>query len=111
MTNLGIKLRQRYLERMQQVAVGALLERKGRVWEVIQQHRTETGVMLTLRHGRRDFRLYIGVTMDGPELWHLNLRSAAPPPSQRELFTRQSMGGAQSPHQGQEGPRGRRYAR
>ncbi|MDH1590506.1 hypothetical protein [Stutzerimonas stutzeri] len=91
MTCAGAKLRQRYQERMQRVAIGAQLERKGRVWLVMKQQRTETGVVLQLRHGRHDFRLYVPVTLDGPELWHAELRSAALPPAQREMFA----GGAQ----------------
>ena len=87
----GAKLRQRYQERMQKVAVGAQLERKGRVWLVTRQQRTDTGVVLQLRHGRRNFRLYVPVTMDGPELWHADFTSAALPPTQREMFA----GGAQ----------------
>lgn len=87
MTCPGIKARERYLQRIQQVAVGARLERKGREWTVIRQRSTETGVLLTLRHGRRDFQVYIPVTLWGPELWHLNMRSASLPPAQRELFT------------------------
>lgn len=83
----GTNLRQRYQERMQQVATGAQLERKGRVWRVMNQQRTETGVVLKLRHGRHDFRLYIPVTLDGPELWHAEFRSAALPPTQREMFS------------------------
>lgn len=86
MTNPGTKLRQRFQERMQEVAVGAQLERKGRVWQVTKHQRTETGVVLQLRHGRREFRLYVGVTMSGPELWHSGFRSAGLPPSQREMF-------------------------
>lgn len=82
----GTKTRQRFLERMQQVAVGAQLARKGRVWLVITQRRTETGVLLQLRRGRHDFRLYVPVTLDGPELWHAEFRSAALPPAQREMF-------------------------
>lgn len=82
----GTKLRQRYLERMQRIAIGAQLERKGRVWTVMKQQRTETGVVLQLRHGRHDFRLYLPVTLDGPELWHAEFRSAALPPTQREMF-------------------------
>lgn len=82
----GTKLRQRYQERMQQVAVGALLERKGRVWNVTKQQRTETGVVLQLRHGHHNSRLYVPVTWDGPELWHAEFSSAALPPTQRELF-------------------------
>lgn len=88
MTCPGVKTRQRFLERMQQVAVGAQLERKGRGWLVIKQQRTETGVVLQLRHGRHDFRLYVPVTLDGPELWHAEFRSAALPPTQREMFAR-----------------------
>lgn len=91
MTCPGAKLRQRYQERMQKVAVGAQLERKGRVWQVTRQQRTETGVVLQLRHGRRNFRLYVPVTMHGPELWHAEFTSAALPPTQREMFA----GGAQ----------------
>jgi hypothetical protein len=87
----GIKTRERYLERMQQVAIGTQLERKGRVWLVMKQQRTETGVVLQRRHGRHDFRLYVPVTWDGPELWHAEFRSAALPPAQREMFA----GGAQ----------------
>lgn len=87
----GAKLRQLYLERMQKVAVGAQLERNGRVWLVTKQQRTETGVVLQLRHGRHNFRLYVPVTLNGPELWHAEFRSAALPPSQREMFA----GGAQ----------------
>lgn len=75
-----------YQERMQKVAVGAQLRRKGRVWHVTQQQRTETGVVLQLRHGRHVFRLYVPVTLDGPELWHAEFRSAALPPAQREMF-------------------------
>ena len=86
MTCAGTKLRQRFLERMQQVAIGAQLERKGRVWRVMKQQRTETGVVLQLRHGRHDFRLYVPVTLDGPELWHVEFRSKALPPTQREMF-------------------------
>lgn len=91
MTCAGAKLRQRYQERMQQVAIGAQLKRKGRVWLIMEQRRTETGVLLQLRHGRRTFRLYVPVTWDGPELWHAEFRSAALPPAQREMFA----GGAQ----------------
>lgn len=86
MTGPGTKLRQRYLERMQKVAVGAQLERKGRVWLVMKQQRTETGVALQLRCKHHNFRLYVGVTMDGPELWHSGMRSAGLPPAQREMF-------------------------
>jgi hypothetical protein len=82
----GIKLRQRYQERMQQVAIGAQLQRKGRAWLVVKQQRTETGVVLQLRHGRHDFRLYVPVTLDGPELWHAEFNSTALPPTQREMF-------------------------
>lgn len=82
----GTKLRQRYLERMQRVAIGAQLERKGRVWLVIKQKRTETGVVLQLRHARHNFRLYVPVTLDGPELWHAEFHSTALPPTQREMF-------------------------
>lgn len=91
MTCTGTKLRQRFQERMQRVAIGAQLERKGRVWLVMKQQRTETGVVLQLRHGRRNFRLYVPVTLDGPELWHAEFRSAELPPTQREMFA----GGAQ----------------
>lgn len=79
---------QRYHERMQKVAVGAQLQRKGRVWTVTQQQRTETGVVLKLRHGSHGFRLYVPVTLDGPELWHTEFTSAALPPTQREMFAR-----------------------
>jgi len=88
MTCPGAQTRQRYLERMQQVEVGARLERKGRTWEVVHRRRTETGVVLQLRHGRREFRLYVPVTLHGPELWHSGFRSAALPPVQREMFGR-----------------------
>lgn len=87
MSNPGVQLRQRYEERMQRVAVGARLQRKGREWTVMQQKRTETGVVLQLRHGRHNFRLYVPVTLDGPELWHSDMQSLALPPSQREMFT------------------------
>ena len=86
MIGAGTKSRQLYLERMQQVAVGAKLERKGRLWEIVRQRQTETGVALTLRHGRREFRLYVPVTIHGPELWHFDMQVAALPPSQRALF-------------------------
>ncbi|MCO4021901.1 hypothetical protein FA098_29040 [Pseudomonas aeruginosa] len=95
MNNAGASLRQRYQERMQTVAVGAKLKRKGREWVVLQQRRTETGVVLNLRHGHREFRLYVPVAMDGPELWHANMRSVALPPSQRELFAQQNHTGVQ----------------
>lgn len=87
MTGPGTKLRQRYLVRMQKVAIGAKLERNGREWLVMQQQRTETGVVLQLRCKHHNLRLYVGVTMDGPELWHSGLRSVGLPPSQREMFT------------------------
>lgn len=87
----GTKTRERYLERMQKVAVGAKLERNGRVWEIKKQQRTETGVVLQLRCKHHAFRLYVHVTLDGPELWHSGMRSAALPPTQREMFA----GGAQ----------------
>lgn len=86
MTCPGTTLRQRYQDRMQQVAVGALLERKGRIWNVTTQQRTETGVVLQLRHKHHNFRLYVPVTWDGPELWHAEFRSAGLPPTQREMF-------------------------
>jgi hypothetical protein len=82
----GARLRQRYQERMQQVAVGAQLVRRTRVWHITKQHRTDTGLVLQLRHGRRDFQLYVGVTLDGPELWTTRMRSAGLPPAQREMF-------------------------
>lgn len=92
MIGAGTKLRQLYLERMQQVAVGARLERKGRQWEIVQQRHTETGVALTLRHGRREFRLYVPVSIHGPELWHFDMRVAALPPTQRALFPHSARG-------------------
>lgn len=91
MTCPGIKTRERYLERMQQVAVGAQLERNGRMWQINKQQRTETGVVLQLRCKHHAFRLYVHVTLDGPELWHSGMRSAGLPPAQREMFA----GGAQ----------------
>lgn len=86
MTCPGANLRQLYQERMQWVAIGAQLDRKGRVWQVMKQQRTDTGVVLQLRHGRHYFRLYVPVTLHGPELWHAEFRSAALPPAQREMF-------------------------
>lgn len=86
MNSSGTKLRQHYEERMQQVAISAQLERNGRVWVVEKQKRTETGVVLQLRHKHHTFRLYVPVTLHGPELWHSGMRSAGLPPAQREMF-------------------------
>lgn len=86
MTCPGIATRQRYLERIKQVELGASLERKGRVWSIVQARRAETGVVLQLRHGRHDFRLYVPVTLDGPELWHSGFSSVSVPPAQRDMF-------------------------
>jgi hypothetical protein len=86
MTCPGIATRQRYLERIKQVEVGASLERKGRVWSIVQARRTETGVLLHLQYARRLFRLYVPVTLWGPELWHSGFSSVSVPPAQRDMF-------------------------
>lgn len=84
--NAGEKMRATYLERMRQIDVGALLERKGRKWTVAKRRMLDGTVALTLRHGRREFVIYVPVTISGPELWHAHFRVVTAPPSQSEMF-------------------------
>ncbi|MOA41911.1 hypothetical protein D3C78_1639210 [compost metagenome] len=79
-------MRAMYLERMKHTQVDSILERKGRNWTVAKRRMLDGTVALTLRHGRREFVIYVPITISGPELWHAGFRFVAAPPSQREMF-------------------------
>lgn len=76
--------RERYLSRMQAVAVGAKLARRF-VWVVARQVRRDTSVELTLKRGRRSIVVNVGVCHSGPDLFWAGLRPIAPAPEQQQL--------------------------
>jgi hypothetical protein len=83
---MNAQLRQRYHDRIQQIAPGARLARGRQEWTITGARRTDTGAVLQMRCRHHHFRLYVPVTLDGPELWHSGMRSVALPPRQREMF-------------------------
>lgn len=83
--NAGERDRLRFQERMAQIEVGAVLARK-RQWTVVAKQRLETSRLLTLRCGRREFKVSVIVCHSGPILWEVGLRSVALPPTQGLLF-------------------------
>lgn len=82
----GTEARERFESRMVRIAPGARLARRSREWTVMQRTNRETGVELTLRHGRRSICVYVPVCHSGPDLSKSGLRSVALPPSQRRLI-------------------------
>lgn len=86
MSSPGTLARQRFQERMAQIAIGATLVRLSRPWTVVRQQRQETGVELTLKHGRRQFHVQVPLCHTGPVLWQVGLRAAAAAPSQHSFF-------------------------
>lgn len=85
MTCAGTIARERFLERMQAVAVGAKLARHSIEWTIVKAVRRETSIDLTLRNGRREIVASVMVSHDGPDLHWADLRPVANAPSQREL--------------------------
>lgn len=86
MSSSGVLDRRRFQEAMGKIAIGAALVRRSRRWVVIKQQRRDTSVELTLKCGRRGFRVNVPICHSGPVLWEVGLRVGAPPPSQCGLF-------------------------
>lgn len=82
----GIRARDRFIENMRQVDVGAKLKRRA-VWTVVDSKRTDTSVRLLLQCGRRRVVAHVGVCITGPILWEAGLRPVAAAPVQREHVT------------------------
>jgi hypothetical protein len=82
----GEAARRRFEERMVQIEVGATLARRNRHWTVVATQRMEASRLLTLRCGRRTFKVNVALALSGPVLWEVGLRSVALPPSQGQLF-------------------------
>jgi hypothetical protein len=78
--------RQRFDDAMAAVAVGATLVRRKRPWVVVAQKLRYTSIDLTLRSGRREIIVAVGLAFTGPVLWDADLKVAAPAPAQRGLF-------------------------
>lgn len=94
MSNAGTKQRQEFCERMRSVALGATLRRRSIKWTVVKQKRAETGVLITLKRGRREVCVQVPVCLSGPILWEAGLHSVALPPNQRGLAFANSTGGS-----------------
>ncbi len=87
----GEKVRLRFEENMQKVAVGAKLRRRRYLWTIVKQKRWATSVELKMRCGRRTCVVHVMIDIYGPVLDTLSgLHSVTPAPLQRELV----MGGA-----------------
>lgn len=87
--------RMRFQESMAEIAIGATLaamprndqaRAKPRHWIVTHQRRYDSSITLTLRCGRHEIRVHVGICHTGPELMDVGMRSVAPAPSQRNLF-------------------------
>jgi hypothetical protein len=86
MLNAGQADRERFIDRMRAVAVGAKLRRGRAEWLVVKAKRRETTIDLTLRSGRRELVVPVGVSHWGPDLGMAGLRPVASAPEQRELI-------------------------
>lgn len=87
-------------ENFASVQVGATVQkdRDGgatRVWTVTSSRRSRDRacVILVLRHGRREFKVWVPICFYGPVLDETGLRSVRPAPEQRALLS-QRIGGA-----------------
>lgn len=85
MNGAGTKDRERFLEAMEKIAVGAKLRRRKSIWTVVKQRRRETSMDLTIQCGRRTMVASVMVSHWGPDLHHAGLSAFAPAPTQREL--------------------------
>lgn len=75
-----------YQANMEKIGVGSTLFRGSRAWIVTHHRRRETGIDLTLRHGRREFVLQVPICISGPCLSDVGLRSGSLAPTQRTLL-------------------------
>lgn len=69
----------RFHAAMQSTAIGAQVARGSRVWTVVERKRGDGSVALTLRSGRRTFRVVVPVCLTGPcwmDVWLRPVRSA-----------------------------------
>ncbi|WP_189615110.1 hypothetical protein [Pigmentiphaga litoralis] len=73
-------------DNMAKINIGATLFRGSRAWIVTHHRRRETGIDLTLRHGRREFVLQVPICISGPCLSDVGLRSGSLAPTQRTLL-------------------------
>ena len=86
MNDEGTHARERFITRMQQIAVGARLEFHGRIFTVLKQKRWETSVDLTLRCAHRTIKVPVMICHTGPVLSESRLCFIAHAPSQLELM-------------------------
>lgn len=86
MSSPGTRDRERFMLNMQKIEIGATLMRHTRPWIVVRQKKRETGIEITLRHGRREFSVHVPVCHTGPVLWEVGLKAVTAAPTNRELF-------------------------
>ena len=80
------QMRRQCEEAMQYTLTGAVLERKGRRWTVAKREQLDGSVALTLRHGRRLFRIVVTLWIGGPDWFRTGFTPESPPPVQKQLF-------------------------
>lgn len=85
-TSAAQQMRRTCEEAMQYLLPGAVLERKGRRWVVVKRQQLDGSVALTLRHGRRLFRVVVTLWIGGPDWFRTGFTPVSPPPVQKQLF-------------------------
>ena len=80
------QMRRRCEEAMQYTLPGAALEWKGRRWTVAKRELLDGSVALTLRRGRRLFRIVVTLWTGGPDWFRTGFTPVSPPPLQKQLF-------------------------
>ena len=84
--NPGLATRVRYQERMQATEVGAQVARSARAWTIVQRRFFDGAVSLTLRRGRRTFKVSVPGSITGPCWADVDLRPVRAAPTQRSLL-------------------------